>query len=153
MPPMGWARKRCGAEEWGSGRVAFRKIRGVAFGIAFGALCAGAVLQSGEAQAANQCGKASWYKMGHTTASGERMNADALAAAHRTLPFGTKVKVENLANGRSVVVRINDRGPFTGGRIIDVTQGAAEQLGMIRAGVARVKVTVLDGPQLANNCT
>lgn len=91
--------------------------------------------------------------MGHTTASGERMNAQALAAAHRTLPFGTKVKVENLTNGRSVVVRINDRGPFTGGRIIDVTQGAAEQLGMIRAGVARVKVTVVDGPTLKASCT
>lgn len=81
------------------------------------------------------------------------MNAQALAAAHRTLPFGTKVKVENLTNGRSVVVRINDRGPFTGGRIIDVTQGAAEQLGMIRAGVARVKVTVVDGPALKASCT
>jgi len=81
------------------------------------------------------------------------MNADALAAAHRTLPFGTKVKVENLANGRSVVVRINDRGPFTGGRIIDVTRGAAEQLGMIRAGVARVKVTVVDGGTQLNGCT
>lgn len=150
---MGWARKRCGAEEWGSGILAFKTIRGVAFGIAVSALCVGAFLQSGEAEAASQCGKASWYKMGHTTASGERMNADALAAAHRTLPFGTKVKVENLTNGRSVVVRINDRGPFTGGRIIDVTRGAAEQLGMIRAGVARVKVTVVDGPSIRSNCT
>lgn len=91
--------------------------------------------------------------MGHTTASGERMNADALAAAHRTLPFGTKVRVENLGNGRSVVVRINDRGPFAGGRIIDVTRGAAEQLGMIRAGVARVKVTVVGGGAQLNGCT
>lgn len=133
--------------------MAFRKIRVIAFGLAVAAFCAGAVLQSGEALAGSQCGKASWYKMGHTTASGERMNADALAAAHRTLPFGTKVKVENLANGRSVVVRINDRGPFTGGRIIDVTRGAAEQLGMIRAGVARVKVTVVDGGSQLNGCT
>lgn len=81
------------------------------------------------------------------------MDAGALAAAHRSLPFGTKVKVENLANGRSVVVRINDRGPFSGGRIIDVTQGAAERLGMIRAGVVRVKVTVVEGDVRLSGCT
>ena len=62
----------------------------------------------------------------------------------RTLPFGTRVKVENLANDRSVVVRINDRGPFIRGRVIDVTQGAARRLGMINSGVAPVRVTVLD---------
>ena len=112
--------------------MAVRKSRILAFGFAFGAFCAAASLQSNEAAAASQCGKASWYKMGTRTASGERMNANALAAAHRTLPFGTKVRVENLANGRSVVVRINDRGPFVGGRVIDVTRGAAEQLGMIQ---------------------
>ena len=104
--------------------------------------------------AASQCGKASWYKMGTRTASGERMNASALAAAHRSLPFGTKVRVENLSNGRSVVVRINDRGPFAGGRVIDLTQGAAERIGMIRSGVARVKVTVVGGSgKLSSNCT
>jgi rare lipoprotein A len=91
--------------------------------------------------------------MGTRTASGERMNAGAMAAAHRTLPFGTKVKVENLANGRSVVVRINDRGPFSGGRIIDVTQGAAERLGMLRAGVVRVKVTVVEGGTELGGCS
>ncbi len=131
------------------------KSRVLAFGLAFGAIVTVAGLQSNEAAAATQCGKASWYKMGHTTASGERMNANALAAAHRTLPFGTQVRVENLANGRSVVVRINDRGPFTGGRVIDVTRGAAEQLGMIRAGVARVKITVVggEGARLSGNCS
>ena len=104
--------------------------------------------------AASQCGKASWYKMGTRTASGERMNASALAAAHRSLPFGTKVRVENLSNGRSVVVRINDRGPFAGGRVIDLTQGAAERIGMIRSGVAPVKVTVVGGSgKLSSNCT
>jgi rare lipoprotein A len=104
--------------------------------------------------AASQCGKASWYSMGTKTASGERMNASALAAAHRSLPFGTKVRVENLSNGRSVVVRINDRGPFTGGRVIDLTRGAAERIGMVRSGVARVKVTVVGGSgKLASNCT
>lgn len=91
--------------------------------------------------------------MGKRTANGEAMNPAAMAAAHRSLPFGTRVKVENLTNGRSVVVRINDRGPFTGGRIIDVTQGAAEHLGMIRAGVARVKITVVDGKgKLSGSC-
>jgi rare lipoprotein A len=92
--------------------------------------------------------------MGHTTASGEKMNAQALAAAHRTLPFGTKVRVQNLNNGRSVVVKINDRGPFVGGRVIDLTQGAAQKIGMIHSGVARVKVTVVGGKgKLPGNCS
>jgi peptidoglycan lytic transglycosylase len=82
------------------------------------------------------------------------MNAGTLAAAHRSLPFGTMVRVDNLANGRSVVVRINDRGPFVGGRVIDVTQGAAERLGMIHSGVASVKVTVVGGSgKLPGNCS
>jgi rare lipoprotein A len=82
------------------------------------------------------------------------MNAGALAAAHRSLPFGTTVRVENLANGRSVVVRINDRGPFAGGRVIDVTQGAAQRLGMIHSGVVPVKVTVVGGRgKLPANCS
>jgi len=107
-----------------------------------------------QAEAASQCGKASWYKMGTKTASGERMNASALAAAHRSLPFGTRVRVENLANGRSVVVRINDRGPYSGGRVIDLTRGAAEQIGMIHSGVASVKVTVVGGGgKLKSNCS
>ena len=109
---------------------------------------------SGQARAASQCGKASWYSMGTKTASGERMNASALAAAHRSLPFGTRVKVENLNNGRSVVVRINDRGPFIGGRVIDLTRGAAERLGMVKSGVASVKVTVVGGGgKLKSNCS
>lgn len=131
-----------------------RNYRIIAFACAAAALGAVASFQSDRADAAAQCGKASWYKMGSRTASGEKMNASALAAAHRSLPFGTKVRVENLANGRSVVVRINDRGPFVGGRVIDVTRGAAEHLGMIHAGVARVKVTVVDGKgKLPGNCS
>ena len=130
------------------------KTRASALGVAVVVLSA-MVGSIGQADAAaSQCGKASWYSMGTKTASGERMNASALAAAHRSLPFGTKVRVENLSNGRSVVVRINDRGPFTGGRVIDLTRGAAEQIGMIRSGVARVKVTVVGGGgKLASNCT
>jgi rare lipoprotein A len=98
----------------------------------------------GTAEAA-QCGKASYYgvESGSKTASGERLSSGALTAAHRTLPFGTQVRVENLANGRSVVVRINDRGPFVRGRVIDVTKSAAAQLGMISSGTARVRVSVV----------
>jgi rare lipoprotein A len=128
----------------------------VAFGLAFGAFCAAASFHSSDAVAA-QCGKASWYKMGSRTASGEPMNANALAAAHRTLPFGTQVRVENLANHRSVIVRINDRGPYVGCRVIDVTRGAAVQLGMISSGTARVKVSVIDddgdGKPVLNGCS
>jgi rare lipoprotein A len=128
-----------------------RKWRGGAVAAAVAMAWAGASLPN--AAQASQCGQASWYTMGKVTASGEAMNAGALAAAHRTLPFGTRVRVENLANGRSVVVRINDRGPYAGGRVIDLTRGAAEQIGMIEAGVAKVRVTVLDGAAQLSGCT
>lgn len=91
-------------------------------------------------------GTASYYGKAHhgkRTASGERFNQNALTAAHRTLAFGTRVKVTNLDNGRSVVVRINDRGPFGRGRIIDVSKAAAEQLNMLRSGTARVRLEAL----------
>ena len=90
-----------------------------------------------------EVGHASWYSLTSKTASGERCDPGALTAAHRSLPFGTKVKVENLKNGRSVVVRINDRGPFVGGRMIDLTKAAARKLGFISSGIARVRLTVL----------
>ena len=90
-----------------------------------------------------EVGRASWYSLTSRTASGERSDPTALTAAHRSLPFGTKVKVENLKNGKSVIVRINDRGPFVGGRIIDLTKAAAGRLGFIGAGIARVRLTVL----------
>ena len=80
------------------------------------------------------------------------MNANALAAAHRSLPFGTLVRVDDLSNGRSVVVRINDRGPFIHGRIIDLTRGAALKLGMVHSGTASVKVTVVDGSRHLKGC-
>jgi len=91
--------------------------------------------------APGETGRASWYKIAAKTASGEDMDAAALTAAHRTLPIGTMVLVENLDNGRVVKVRINDRGPFTGNRIIDVSQAAAEELDMVADGVANVRVT------------
>lgn len=93
-------------------------------------------------------GVASWYGgkfHGRRTASGETYNQHAMTAAHRTLPFGTEVVVTNQATGKSVVVRINDRGPFTGGRIIDLSHKAASQIGMINSGTARVTLEVIGG--------
>ncbi len=81
------------------------------------------------------------------------MNANALAAAHRSLPFGAHVRVDNLSNGRSVVVRINDRGPFIRGRVIDLTRGAAEKIGMLHSGTASVRITVLDGANHLKGCS
>jgi len=88
-------------------------------------------------------GLAAYYSSSHATASGERFNRGALTAAHRTLPFGTLVRVTRTDNGRSVVVRINDRGPYGGGRIIDVSVAAAQQLGMTGRGVAPVVLEVV----------
>ena len=88
-------------------------------------------------------GVASFYSHGSRTASGERFNARELTAAHPTLPFGTKVRVTNVATGRTVTVRVNDRGPFVKGRVIDVSHAAAESLGMVGNGVAKVKLDVV----------
>ena len=91
-------------------------------------------------------GEASWYGpgfYGNRTANGELFRPGTLTAAHRTLPFGTKVRVTNLWNGRSAIVRINDRGPFHGRRVIDLAHGAASQLGLISSGIAQVKLEVL----------
>lgn len=91
-------------------------------------------------------GPASWYGaqfQGKPTASGEPFDQKDLTAAHKELPFGTEVRVTNQANGRSVIVRINDRGPFVGKRIIDLSRGAAERIGLIKRGVAPVKLEVL----------
>ncbi len=90
-------------------------------------------------------GMASYYgsESGSRTASGARFNPSAMTAAHRTLPFGTKVRVTNRRNGRSVIVTINDRGPFIRGRIIDLSSGAAGVIGMRSSGVAPVSVEVL----------
>ncbi len=93
-------------------------------------------------------GLASWYAgkfQGRRTASGEIFDTRLMTAAHRTLPFGTLVRVRNLDNGREVVVRVNDRGPFVEGRIIDLSRAAAEAIGMTGSGVTRVSVEVV-GP-------
>ena len=117
--------------------------------ITVGLLGAAALLPIDHAKA-DQLGHASWYSLpANTTANGEQMNPNELTAAHRSLPFGTRVLVENLSNGRSVVVRINDRGPFIGGRIIDLSKAAADSIGMINAGTAKVRVTTAGGSALA----
>jgi rare lipoprotein A len=92
-------------------------------------------------------GLASWYGGkfdGRLTSSGEVFDADALTAAHRTLPFGTLVRVTNVENGRTAVVRVNDRGPFVEGRVIDLSRAAAQQLDMLGQGVARVTLEILE---------
>ncbi|HCM78070.1 MAG TPA: septal ring lytic transglycosylase RlpA family lipoprotein [Cytophagales bacterium] len=97
--------------------------------------------------AQSQTGKASFYAdkfEGRTTASGEKYKHSKLTAAHKTLPFGTKVKVTNLANNQEVEVVINDRGPYVDGRIIDLSKSAAEKLGFINLGLADVKMEVID---------
>jgi len=95
---------------------------------------------------ATQTGRIAYYGKkfaGRRTASGERFDPEAMTMAHRALPFGTRVRVTNLENGKSVIVRVNDRGPSTQGRIGDVSQAAAEQLEMTRAGVVDARLEVL----------
>ena len=94
-----------------------------------------------------ESGKASYYAtkfQGRKTASGERFNQASKTAAHKSLPFGTKVKVTNVKNGRSVVVRVNDRGPFVKGRIIDLSQAAFSSIGNLSSGVIKVEIEVVD---------
>jgi rare lipoprotein A len=94
-------------------------------------------------------GVASYYHdslHGNQTASGKRYNKNALSAAHKSLPFGTRVRVTEVNSGRSVVLEVNDRGPFVKGRIIDLSRRAAKELGIIRKGIAKVKVEVLRVP-------
>jgi rare lipoprotein A len=107
-----------------------------------GALCVTASVAA-EAKSATT-GVASYYNYGKRTANGERFNPGGFTAAHRSLPFGTKVRVTNLKTGKSVVVRINDRGPFIRGRIIDLAYGAAQAVGMHHSGIARVSLAVLN---------
>ena len=90
---------------------------------------------------------ASWYQRGRLTASGERFNPDGISVAHRTYPFGTMLRMTNPATGATVVARVNDRGPFVKGVSLDVSRGAARQLGMIRSGCAALRVEVLNGIQ------
>ena len=107
--------------------------------------CAGANRPAATPPDLTTVGEASWYgieERGRPTANGEPMDPGALTAAHRTLPFGTIVEVTNLATGATVQVRINDRGPFVGARVIDLSHEAARRLGIVRQGVARVRLSV-----------
>jgi len=108
----------------------------LAVGLAFLAACASSGGRGGT-------WTASWYGVpfhGRPTASGERFDKHGLTAAHKSLPFGTRLRVSNPANGRSVIVRINDRGPFVAGRDLDLSEAAAAELGILRQGVAPVRV-------------
>lgn len=98
------------------------------------------------AHAKAQCGNASWYGHkfhGRKTASGEKFNKNVLTAAHRKLPFGTKVKVTNQRNGKSIIVRINDRGPFHKNRIVDLSEKAAIMIGIKNRGYGKVCLKVI----------
>lgn len=115
-------------------------MRKTAFSIVF-------ILLSALAFAQTQTGKASFYAdkfEGRPTASGEKYKHNKLTAAHKTLPFGTKVRVTNTANNQTVDVVINDRGPYVDGRVIDLSKSAAEKLGFVNVGLAEVKIEVID---------
>jgi rare lipoprotein A len=90
----------------------------------------------------NTC-QASYYSTGETTANGEAFNPDGLTAAHRTLGFGTRLRVTNVANGKTVTVRVNDRGPFASGRCLDLTRGAFAAIASLGSGVATVRYEIL----------
>ena len=123
---------------------------GIAIVISLTAGCAGKqVVNSTPVPGDVQEGYASYYHdslHGNLTANGEVYDRNALTAAHRTLPFGTEVRVTNLANGKSILLRINDRGPFVDGRIIDVSRRAAELLEFIDDGVVEVRLEVVAMP-------
>jgi len=123
------------------GKPGFDRLRsGLAIMLAVGLLAA---TDAAASSSYDRVGEASWYGKryhGRTTANGESFDMNALTAAHRRLPFGTLVRVTNLANKRSLVVRINDRGPYAGGRIIDLSRRAASLLGFQHHGVTKVRV-------------
>jgi rare lipoprotein A len=103
-----------------------------------------------------EVGEASWYGPGfhgNQTASGEVYDMEAMTAAHKRLPFGTRVRVMNMDNGREIEVRINDRGPFARGRIIDLSRAAAREIGMLGSGTARVRISVLEQTTAARPTT
>ncbi|MBR1838439.1 MAG: septal ring lytic transglycosylase RlpA family protein [Bacteroidaceae bacterium] len=126
-------------------------IRKILFGLI---LCSFAFIGTTEADAQTMRGKASYYAgkfHGRRTSSGEIFHKDSLTCAHRTLPFGTMLRVRNISNGKEVVVRVTDRGPFAAGRIVDLSLGAARRLGMVAAGVAGVEVEVISTPERGTN--
>lgn len=108
--------------------------------------CSSGPISTSDASGFEQSGEASYYAMkyqGRQTANGELFDQKAMTAAHKRLPFGAKVKVTNIANGKSVVVRINDRGPFVSGRIIDLSKSAFQRIGNTNLGLIDVEIEVL----------
>jgi rare lipoprotein A len=110
----------------------------------FALAVAAAVLMFSVSAEAGVVGMASYYKSGKRTANGEHFNPNGMTAAHRKLKFGTRLRVTNMRTGKSVVVRVNDRGPFIRGRVIDLSLGAARVIGLTKTGVARISYTVLN---------
>lgn len=124
-------------------RKGYQFTSGLVFSVA---LAVSALLPQASASGLSSTGIASWYGPGfhgRLTANGERYDMYAMTAAHKTLKFGTKVEVTNTDNGKSVVVRINDRGPFVGGRVIDLSKSAADAIDMVGPGTAAVTIQVL----------
>jgi peptidoglycan lytic transglycosylase len=122
------------------------RLRGAAFCLLLAGATSAFVAPPSSAQDEPTRGVASYYGSYHQglhTASGERFDMREMTAAHRTLPFGTHVRVTNLANGRAVVVRITDRGPFVRGRLLDVSYAAARRLGLVRSGTAPVEMEII----------
>ena len=123
-----------------------KRAEAVVLALVASVLCCAGARAGGSSSGSAQVGKATWYgdkHHGRRTASGERFDKNALTAAHKQLPFDSIVRVTNRKNGRTVVVRINDRGPYGKGRIIDVSEAAARALRMIRSGVVPCTVEVL----------
>ena len=104
------------------------------------ALCSGAAIAHAAEPTTGLCSYYSRFHNGHITAGGEKFDSNAMTAAHRTYPMGTKLKLTNPANNKSVVVKVNDRGPFVKGREISVTRRAASELGLIKQGVGQVTI-------------
>lgn len=149
------ARSSFGSTVWRSARASV-----VACSVAAVSACAGSAAWPPEpvvdaSPGWTQTGRASWYGPGFDgkqTASGEVYDMEAMTAAHRSLPFQTRVRVENLDNGTTTEVRINDRGPFVHGRIIDLSRAGARSVGMIGSGTARVRITVV-GAETVITCS
>lgn len=116
------------------------RVAAIATLVTFSGLAAPTIAQ------AKQCGSASWYGPGfhgRTTANGERFDQNQMTAAHKRLPFGSKIRVTNQLNGKSLTLRVNDRGPFAKGRILDASAAAAKKLGFMRRGHAPVCVSIV----------
>jgi rare lipoprotein A len=129
-------RRPQGASSTVEGQSVLKKIRRSIIAAATIAACSS--ILPAEGFAGNGCGGASWYALHSKTASGERMNPATYTAAHRSLAFGTRLRVTNRNNGRTVVVRVNDRGPFIRGRVLDLSRAAAQNIGMVSSGTAKV---------------